>query len=338
MAPRPAYTPVPVPSVIDLKASIGSRELTLTWRNPAAADPGSEAAGCLACMGWNVVRRSGPNGPAPQTPEDGTAVAAGFGTTAFVDGLVNGARYSFSVFVLGGSGDAGPAATLTVAPLAPATTGPVGSVLSKLVSSGPNFTASWGPALPPGGTYETQIGTLPYDSARKDYGFEPVYKSLSKGTARSATVKATAGATYYLRTRIRDGGGNVTEWGAPAIAWVPYDDRSLTASGTWKAATGASNFAGTLRTATKAGAALSKSFHGSYFPVIAQTCSTCGQFKVFLDGVLLKTVDTRSSSTKSRQVVWSITKPILDRRTLKIVVVGTKGRPTVRIDGFVARR
>jgi hypothetical protein len=53
-----------------------------------------------------------------------------------------------------------------------------------------------------------------------------------------------------------------------------------------------------------------------------------------VDGVLEASVDTYAASTSYRQVVFARSWSTLGPHTLKIVVVGTAGRPRVDIDAF----
>lgn len=113
----------------------------------------------------------------------------------------------------------------------------------------------------------------------------------------------------------------------------------FTATGTWTALTKQSGrFAGTLRQAGKAGAALSLKRSGSTFVVIADRCTTCGKVKIYVDGVLKATIDTYARSTAVRQQIWSTSFSSIGTHTAELVVAGTPKRPTVRIDGLIARR
>ena len=54
---------------------------------------------------------------------------------------------------------------------------------------------------------------------------------------------------------------------------------------------------------------------------------------IYLDGRHVATVDMHSSTFRARDIVWAA--DIGDgSHSLRIVVVGTSGRPTVAVDGF----
>ncbi|MBO0518515.1 N-acetylmuramoyl-L-alanine amidase, partial [Streptomyces beijiangensis] len=62
--------------------------------------------------------------------------------------------------------------------------------------------------------------------------------------------------------------------------------------------------------------------------------ATSGQAYVYVDGVKITTVDLKSSTTLYRQAIWTKTWSTSAKHTVKIVVVGTSGRPTVTTDGI----
>ncbi|MEV5011435.1 hypothetical protein [Streptomyces sp. NPDC055692] len=67
---------------------------------------------------------------------------------------------------------------------------------------------------------------------------------------------------------------------------------------------------------------------------IASRAASSGQVKVYLDGTYQATVDLKSATTLYRQAMWTKTLTSSAQHTLKIVVVGTSGRPTVTTDGI----
>lgn len=313
-APQPA---LPAPKSFTV-GSLARTAVGLAWAN-------------VGNTFWYEVRRSAPGGPAPATPDEGTAVYAGTGLTATMGGLTAGKKYAVSVFAMNLLGEPGPARSLTVVPVGPPTVDPAGTA-SAVDSTTASFPATWGPALPAGQTYEVQYGTRSSPTAA------PTYKGFYSGTATKGTIAGAAGKTYYLRARVRQGAA-ATGWSVAAAAPVPYDDRALTTSGKWKNLSGQKGrFLGTLRTSGVAGASLTLRQYGSTYALIADRCPTCGKVKVYVDGRLKATVDTVAKATAVRQVVWSTTFGSIGRHTVKLVVVGTKGRPNVRVDGLAARR
>jgi hypothetical protein len=59
-----------------------------------------------------------------------------------------------------------------------------------------------------------------------------------------------------------------------------------------------------------------------------------GKVKVYTNGVCQGTVDTYRSSTQYRALAWQNTWSTSAKRTIKLVVPGTSGRPRVDLDAF----
>ena len=74
------------------------------------------------------------------------------------------------------------------------------------------------------------------------------------------------------------------------------------------------------------------------FYLIGDKCTGCGKFQVYVDGKLVKTVDSHASSTLSRQTLYSRTFTGTKTHTIKIKTLGTAGRPKVRIDAIGVQR
>ncbi|AOR30873.1 hypothetical protein BFF78_07230 [Streptomyces fodineus] len=56
---------------------------------------------------------------------------------------------------------------------------------------------------------------------------------------------------------------------------------------------------------------------------------------MYVDGTKAATVDLKSSTTLYRQAIWTRTWSGGAKHTVKIVVLGTSGRPTITTDGLV---
>jgi hypothetical protein len=70
---------------------------------------------------------------------------------------------------------------------------------------------------------------------------------------------------------------------------------------------------------------------------VTTVASSRGQVKIYVNGVFLAKVDLRGA-TKYRDVAWQKTWSTSATRTIKLVVVGTAGRPRIDLDGFVTLR
>lgn len=321
------YAPLSHPSpVTGVTATLGTGAVALHWTRP------SDTA-------YVIIRRSAPNGAAPATSTEGTQVYSGAAASTTATGLGNGTTYRFTIFSVSPLGDIGATATVTAAPAAVPAVTPNGSILTALYGAGPAFTATWGKALPAGQVYDVQIGSRVFNTTTRTWSASPVWKTLLTGTIHThQVIKASAGTTYYLRARIRDSFGNATAWSSAASAPVPYDDRSAAGSSGWTEVGATGRFEGSLRTAHQAGAALQWRTYGSQFSVITDRCATCGQLRIYVDGSLRATVDTYASTNVKLQTIWHLRYAAIGLHAIRLVVVGTRGRPSVRVDGLVATR
>jgi hypothetical protein len=82
------------------------------------------------------------------------------------------------------------------------------------------------------------------------------------------------------------------------------------------------------------GASVSYTFTGRAVAIVTTKSATRGKANVYLDGVLVVTVDPYSATTAYRSVVWTKTWASAGTHTVKIVVVGTSGRPRLDIDAM----
>ncbi|MEU6041551.1 N-acetylmuramoyl-L-alanine amidase [Actinomadura sp. NPDC047616] len=105
-------------------------------------------------------------------------------------------------------------------------------------------------------------------------------------------------------------------------------------TGTWKATSGSSYVGGRAYYSTARNASAAYTFTGRSVGLIVRRSTNYGAFYVYVDGVKTAYVDTRYSKSYYRQVVWTKTWSTSAKHTIKIVVAGTSGRPTVVTDGI----
>jgi uncharacterized delta-60 repeat protein len=147
-------------------------------------------------------------------------------------------------------------------------------------------------------------------ASRSSYGD---WKGLvSRTTKRSTTVTAKAGRTYCFAVRARDWAGNVGAWSSPRCTGVPVDDRSLTASGSWAADGGRSDYLRTLRVSDGKGDTLSARVAFRKLALLVRTCDGCGKVRVLLGGTSLGTFDLDARRTRHRVLV-----PVVSGTTLR---------------------
>lgn len=113
-----------------------------------------------------------------------------------------------------------------------------------------------------------------------------------------ATFHGKLGRTYCFGVRGVDAVGNRSVWSAERCTAVPLDDRALVARNTWtRRATG--TFMGTTSTTRLRGARLVVGdLQSRRFALMADTCPTCGRFRVIWRGRVIARVDLSSAVPK----------------------------------------
>ncbi|WP_406457938.1 hypothetical protein OH768_27475 [Streptomyces sp. NBC_01622] len=166
-------------------------------------------------------------------------------------------------------------------------------------------------------------------------------------TATSATfgkagspVKPVPGVTYRFYVRAHDDAGQTGAWSKTATTGIPLDDRAtaLHYTGTWKSASAASAWAGTVRTSAAKGAYVSFTANGTQLRVVATKKSDGGRFAVVVDGKTVGTVNTYAAKTAYRQVVFTRTLGTTVKShkvQLRVLAGSTSARSTVTLDGVL---
>ena len=107
--------------------------------------------------------------------------------------------------------------------------------------------------------------------------------------------------------------------------------------GGWQAARHTAYSGDTVRYAARPGASAGLTFVGRSITWIGPKGPTRGRARVYLDGRLVRTVDLRAAGFQGRAIVFGHAWRRPGRHTIRIVVLGTPGRPMVAIDEFVVR-
>ncbi|MFC4055939.1 peptidoglycan recognition protein [Actinomadura syzygii] len=164
----------------------------------------------------------------------------------------------------------------------------------------------------------------------------PAAKTFTPTTTTWA-ASAKPGATQSWALAAADAAGNT---GTAAISRYAggISEGSARRTGTWKVTTTKSYLGGRGLYSSAKGATASWTFTGRTAGLIFKRATNVGAVVVYVDGAKIGTLDTRASSTAYRQLLWTRTWSSGGKHTIKIVVAGTKGRPTVGIDGLVYLR
>ncbi len=156
---------------------------------------------------------------------------------------------------------------------------------------------------------------------------------LHAGTALAATANLVVGSGSTIAVDCGQGASSTTE-----VTPTGYQEGAGSYTGTWHTTSFAGAWGGTARYTTAASA--STTFHCSSCQALAWVTdedSSHGSAKVYVDGVLKASINTRSSSTLNRVVAYKFEWASDGAHTLKIVNVATGGHPRISVDGFLTR-
>jgi hypothetical protein len=161
-----------------------------------------------------------------------------------------------------------------------------------------------------------------------------------------ATTRATAhtvgiGHAYRLRVRARDLAGNWSPWVlADAFRAVVAQDTSpaTVLTGPWARYRASGMSGGTSVYSRTAGASASRTFTGRGVAVVAPRGPKHGRAEIWLDGARVATVDTYAAVTAFRRIVFSRSWSVSAVHQIRVVVVGTAGRPRVDLDALLVIR
>ena len=149
-------------------------------------------------------------------------------------------------------------------------------------------------------------------------------------------VLPAKGARY--RVTPIDGDGNV---GTPTTSRTLRADLTqqtyagITYTKSWRTARADDYSGGSVRYARSKGASSRFLVTGRGVGFVTTVGPNRGKAKILINGSLVQTIDLKSSSTHERVLAWQQTWATSATRTIKVVVVGTSGRPRVDVDAFV---
>lgn len=161
---------------------------------------------------------------------------------------------------------------------------------------------------------------------------------LPNATSTAISDGLAIGTTAQYRARATDGNANTSAWTAGAAVralLTQQSSSSVTYTGTWHTAYASYVSGGSLRYASTAGASASYRFWGSSIAWVAFRGPNRGSARVYVDGAYLKQVSLYASTYLPESIVFASNWSANGSHTIKIVVVGTAGRPRVDIDAFL---
>jgi hypothetical protein len=151
-----------------------------------------------------------------------------------------------------------------------------------------------------------------------------------------ATTAAPAIATTWTM-RADDRAGNGEEGSVTRTPMV-ISEAAGARTGSWGQRRSTGYLGGSALLSAQAGASLTWGFTGRSAALAFSRTARSGQVRVFVDGSQTALIDLRSTATAHRRAVFAQSWSTSGAHTVRIVVVGTPGRPTVISDGLVHLR
>jgi hypothetical protein len=147
-------------------------------------------------------------------------------------------------------------------------------------------------------------------------------------------------ATYRYRVTAYDVAGNHSTRYGTTFKTVSYNESNtaLKYNATWPLVTSTEFIGGKARHTGTANRSVTLTFTGSRIAWLGRLTPQSGSARVYINGVLVATVNLNSATTVNRRLVWSKAFGSVATRTLKIVVLGTAGHPDVILDQIFVLR
>ncbi|MEX2237569.1 MAG: hypothetical protein WEB00_08550 [Dehalococcoidia bacterium] len=182
------------------------------------------------------------------------------------------------------------------------------------------------------------------NSGLKDYDVRYRMASLGGdfGTFRNWKLATTLvdarwvglkGYTYCFSTRARDNVLNVSAWSAEKCTAIPFDDRGLTATGSWARETASGYYLGSYSLSSTTNNTLTKTgIMAEKLLLIATKCPGCGTVRVFWNGVAVIDIDLENATKQRRQFILIDDFGVMETGSIEIRIISS-GKP-VYIDGL----
>jgi hypothetical protein len=278
---------------------------------------------------------------------------ARYGTSYKLDPPVRyGKNFGFTDWIFGPSGGGGGGGTTSTPPPTPAPTATPAPTPTPAPVSGTATVGATVPSTRIMAASSFKAGTVPLVTSWKPKGDATTlsryevqlsidggsYKGvgLSSTTSRSAVIASTPGHKYRFRVRAFDKVGRASAWAAGPTLTPTAAQETVSAAaynGAWVSASYSDYLGGKVLASKVKGSQVTYKFSGPSFGLVGPTGPTRGKAYVYLDGTLLVTIDTYSSTFRARRVLQTIFTTDASH-TVTVRVVGTSGRPWVAVDAF----
>ena len=206
---------------------------------------------------------------------------------------------------------------------------------SKLGLASAAINVGWAPATDP----TSPIGGYEVQQSVNEGAWGPAIPLPA--SIRMASYILADDTTYRFRVRAVDTAGNWSPWAVAGSTRVhAYDDRSsrVLRTGTWRLTSSSSAFNRSLIGSTRAGATVRMTFTGHSIALVAPKSPYRGRARLYIDGRYLGTLNLKSGTTMSRQVVFSRSLVGGGTHTIMLVPTGSGAYPLFQLDAIVVGR
>jgi hypothetical protein len=170
--------------------------------------------------------------------------------------------------------------------------------------------------------------------------FATLATTTGPGTTLDLMLSNTS-KTYRYKVRTIDNGGNLsTAATGPTFRAISYNESStvIAYTGSWVLSSTPTYIGGKAKYSTKAGSTATASINGNRVGFLSRTGPTSGSARIYIDGVLKKTVNLYAPTTGIRKLMFTYAWSSIGNHKMKIVVSGTAGHPRVTLDQILVLR
>jgi hypothetical protein len=153
-------------------------------------------------------------------------------------------------------------------------------------------------------------------------------------TSTSLSLTQRSGTTVTRTLKATDTAGNTRTATARAAVRLGSERWATRYTGRWGAPRVADTLGGAVKRSSTRGASATLTTTARDIGLVATTGPTQGRITVYVDGRSAGTVDLRSATTSTRRLVWTRHFSSTARHSVRVVVQGTTGRPSVSLDGW----
>ncbi len=239
------------------------------------------------------------------------------------------------------AGNAGPATDTTSPTVTIDRSAPTVSIYAPALRTNVRVTASGLPVRLSWSGSDAGTGIARYSLARSMDGGSTWTVIGSDLASTSFTTRVPPSGSVTFRVRATDRAGNVSAWSAAPILHPRLRQQGSHAvhyRGTWRTTRAASYSGGSAKYARARGARATTTFTGRSIALVTTRAVKRGKVRIYVNGRRVATIDLRRASKLTRVVVWQRTWTTTARRTIRVVVAGTSGRPRVDLDAFAILR